>query len=229
MLPEGGRRTAQITATEPERTRIFTWKDDSCDIQFEMLHERTKNRKGRVSTRNWCHVRRARRAGNHQRQAFRFPEEASTATISGCKSSVREITGNKSARAQTIATVSRKTRARGFRRDTSQRNRQSHSAASVMISHNKLRIVSVIALQSRMPPGQHANAALGRTKINRCKVYNDGCRHAIGAASGVERVYGSDRSGRSPLLVAHLGQEKSHGRRVVQDAGRPSLVCRGER
>jgi hypothetical protein len=40
------------------------------------------------------------------RQAFRFPEAASTATVSGCKSSVREMTGNRSARTQTMATAS---------------------------------------------------------------------------------------------------------------------------
>ncbi len=42
------------------------------------------------------------------RQAFRLPEAESSATVSGCRSSVREITGNRSAKTQTIATDSRR-------------------------------------------------------------------------------------------------------------------------
>lgn len=40
------------------------------------------------------------------RQALRLPEAASTATVSGCKSSVREITGNRRATTQSMATAS---------------------------------------------------------------------------------------------------------------------------
>ena len=62
------------------------------------------------------------------RQAFRLPEAASTAMISGCKSSVREITGNRRARAQTIATASIFVLCRGSRRDKVQRYRHSQTA-----------------------------------------------------------------------------------------------------
>jgi hypothetical protein len=88
------------------------------------------------------------------RQAFRFPDDASTATISGCKSSVREITGNNSASVHPIATDSRKTRARGFGRDTSQRKRQIQRAASARTSQSKLRSVSIALARSRIPSGK---------------------------------------------------------------------------
>jgi hypothetical protein len=77
------------------------------------------------------------------RQAFRLPEAASTATVSGCRSSVREITGNRSARTQTMATASILVLCLGFCRDTVQRNRHSQIAATVMASQTRLRIVSI--------------------------------------------------------------------------------------
>ena len=40
------------------------------------------------------------------RQALRLPEAASTATVSGCRSSVREMTGNRRAKKQTMAAAS---------------------------------------------------------------------------------------------------------------------------
>lgn len=40
------------------------------------------------------------------RHAFRLPEAASTTAVSGCRSSVREMTGNRRARKQTMAAAS---------------------------------------------------------------------------------------------------------------------------
>jgi hypothetical protein len=77
------------------------------------------------------------------RQAFRLPEAASTATVSGCRSSVREMTGNRRDRTQTIATASILVLCRGSRRDTVQRNRHSQIAATVTASQTRLRIVSI--------------------------------------------------------------------------------------
>jgi hypothetical protein len=77
------------------------------------------------------------------RQAFRLPEAASTATVSGCRSSVREMTGNRRARTQTIATASILVLCLGLRRDTVQRNRHSHIAATVTASQARLRVVSI--------------------------------------------------------------------------------------
>lgn len=77
------------------------------------------------------------------KQAFRLPEAASTATVSGCKSSVREMTGKRSARTQTMATASILVLWLGFRRDAAQRNRQSQIAATVTASQTRLRIVSI--------------------------------------------------------------------------------------
>jgi hypothetical protein len=88
------------------------------------------------------------------RQAFRFPDDASTATISGCKSSVREITGNNSASVHPIAIDSRKTRARGFGRDASQRKRHIHRAASARSSQSKLSSVSIVPARSKVPSGK---------------------------------------------------------------------------
>ena len=97
--------------------------------------------------------------------AFRFPDEASTATISGCKSSVSEITGNKTAKAHPIATTSRKTRARGFRRDTSHRKRHSQRAAKVTINQSKLRNVSIVLQRSLIPSGAESQRQpLGRVR-----------------------------------------------------------------
>ena len=78
-----------------------------------------------------------------RRQAFRLPEAASTATVSGCRSSVREMTGKRSARTQTMATASILVLCRGFRRDTIQRNRHSQMAATVIASQTRLRKVSI--------------------------------------------------------------------------------------
>ena len=77
------------------------------------------------------------------RQAFRLPEAASTATVSGCKSSVSEMTGNRSANTQTMATASILVLCVGFRRDVAQRHRHSQIAATVTASHTRLRIVSI--------------------------------------------------------------------------------------
>jgi hypothetical protein len=77
------------------------------------------------------------------RQAFRLPEAASTATISGCKSSVREMTGNRRARKQTIETASILVLCLGFCRETVQRNRHRQTAATVTTSQTRLRIVSI--------------------------------------------------------------------------------------
>jgi hypothetical protein len=77
------------------------------------------------------------------RHAFRLPEAASTATVSGCRSSVREMTGNRRARTQTMATASIFVLCLGFRRDAVQRNRQSQTAATVTTSQTRLRKVSI--------------------------------------------------------------------------------------
>jgi hypothetical protein len=77
------------------------------------------------------------------RHAFRLPEAASTATVSGCRSSVREMTGNRRAKAQTMATASILVLCLGFRRDVVQRNRHSQTATTVTTSHTRLRKVSI--------------------------------------------------------------------------------------
>lgn len=77
------------------------------------------------------------------RHAFRLPEAASITRISGCRSSVREMTGNRRARTQTMATASILLLCLGFCRDTVQRNRHSQIAAKVMASQIRLRIVSI--------------------------------------------------------------------------------------
>jgi hypothetical protein len=159
------------------------------------------------------------------RQQFRFPEEASTATISGCKSSVREITGNKSARAQTIATVSRKTRARGFRRDTNQRKRQSQRAASVTINQSKLRIVSIIPARSRIPSG----AAWQRQPLGREPHSTDAKFTTMDAAMQfvprrcVQSIRTSFRGGAMPPLAPHRVRKTSHRRRACPRT--TALVC----
>jgi len=79
------------------------------------------------------------------RQALRLPEAASTATVSGCRSSVREMTGNRSARMQTMATASILVLCLGFRRETVQRNRHSHIAATVTASQTRLSSVSIVS------------------------------------------------------------------------------------
>ena len=77
------------------------------------------------------------------RQAFRLPDAASTAMVSGCKSSVREMTGNSSARMQTIAAASIVVLWRGFLRETIHRNRHSQTAARVIASQTRFRKVSI--------------------------------------------------------------------------------------
>ena len=77
------------------------------------------------------------------RHAFRLPEAASTATVSGCRSSVREMTGNRRARTQTMATASVLELCLGFRRDPIQWNRHSQIAATVTASQTRLRKVSI--------------------------------------------------------------------------------------
>jgi hypothetical protein len=77
------------------------------------------------------------------RQAFRFPEAASTATVSGCRSSVREMTGNRRARRQTMATASILLLCLGFCREPAQRNRHSQTEATVTASQTRLRSVSI--------------------------------------------------------------------------------------
>jgi hypothetical protein len=77
------------------------------------------------------------------RHAFRLPEAASTATVSGCRSSVREMTGNRRARTQTMATASIRVLCLGFRRDVVQRNCHSQIAATVTASQTRLRKVSI--------------------------------------------------------------------------------------
>jgi hypothetical protein len=79
------------------------------------------------------------------RQAFRLPEAASTATISGCRSSVSEMTGNRRARTQTIATASILVLCLGYCLDTVQRNLHSQIAATVTASQTRLRIVSIVS------------------------------------------------------------------------------------
>lgn len=73
----------------------------------------------------------------------RLPEALSTTAVSGCRSSVREMTGNRSARAQIIAPTSMVMLFRGFRRDTDQRNRHSQIVASVIPSQTRFRLVSI--------------------------------------------------------------------------------------
>src|ERR1700733_1154234 len=77
------------------------------------------------------------------RQAFRLPDAASTATVSGCKSSVSEMTGKRSASTQTIATASNLAPCPGEGRDAAQRNRHSQRAARVTTSQIRLRIDSI--------------------------------------------------------------------------------------
>ena len=77
------------------------------------------------------------------RHAFRLPEDASTATVSGCRSSVREMTGKRSAKTQTIAIDSIRKLCLRFSRDTLQRNRHSQTAAMVTATQMRLRIVSI--------------------------------------------------------------------------------------
>ena len=83
------------------------------------------------------------------RHALRLPEDASTATVSGCRSSVREMTGNRSSNTQTIATDSIRMLCRRFSRDTLQRNRHSQTAAMVTATQMRLRVVSIILLPTQ--------------------------------------------------------------------------------
>jgi hypothetical protein len=78
-----------------------------------------------------------------RRHAFRLPEAASTTRISGCRSSVREMTGNRSATKHTMATASILLLCLGFCRDTVQRNRHSQITARVTASQTRLRRVSM--------------------------------------------------------------------------------------
>jgi hypothetical protein len=78
------------------------------------------------------------------RHAFRLPEAASTATVSGCRSSVREMTGNRRASTQTIAIDCIRMLCLGFSRDTLQRNRHSQTAAMVTSSQIRLSVVSIV-------------------------------------------------------------------------------------
>jgi hypothetical protein len=77
------------------------------------------------------------------RHAFRLPEAASTTRISGCRSSVREMTGNRRATKQTMATASILLLCLGFCRDTVQRNRHSQITARVTANQTRLRRVSM--------------------------------------------------------------------------------------
>lgn len=77
------------------------------------------------------------------RQAFRLPEAASTTTISGCRSSVSDMTGKKMARTQTIATDSIFLPCFDSIREPLQRNRHTQKAATVMASQIRLRSVSI--------------------------------------------------------------------------------------
>jgi hypothetical protein len=66
MLQDGRRRAAQVIAAEGERTEILSWKDDSCDAQFDMRERRRENRECRVSTRHLRRRGRAHRACHHE-------------------------------------------------------------------------------------------------------------------------------------------------------------------
>lgn len=77
------------------------------------------------------------------KQAFRLPEAASTAIVSGCRSSVRDITGNRRARTQTMAAASILVLCDGLCLEAAQRHRHSHIAATVTASQTRLRIVSI--------------------------------------------------------------------------------------
>src|ERR1035437_3819403 len=77
------------------------------------------------------------------KQCIRLLETVSAGTISGCKSSVSEITGNNRASRQTMAIVSCRTLRCESWREAAQRNRHIQSAASVTPSQTRLRIVSI--------------------------------------------------------------------------------------
>jgi hypothetical protein len=55
------------------------------------------------------------------------------------------MTGNRSARMQTMATASILVLCLGFRRETVQRNRHSHIAATVTASQTRLSSVSIVS------------------------------------------------------------------------------------
>lgn len=100
-----------------------------------------------AATRGWCERDEARPPcvfAWPRRQRFRLLETESTGMTCGCRSSVNEMTGNNSARTQTMAIASVRKLTRGLRRETLQRKRQIQSAPSAIPNHNRLRMASIV-------------------------------------------------------------------------------------
>ncbi len=139
---EGGERPEVLVESKG------MWKYSAGRTIPSPLNFKCPNGEGRTANVEWVPCAGvacgARAALAIRRQLFRFPEAASMATISGCRSSVREIAGSRSDTTQPMATASTKTRARGFCRDASQRKRQTERAASATISHIRLRRFSIV-------------------------------------------------------------------------------------
>src|SRR5271169_2663383 len=138
---EGGERPRELLAKEPgscnlARVQISAFAKLTAAKGLEIIPIARCAPELKVAVQTWGALAAIR-------HAFRLPEAASTATVSGCKSSVREMTGNRRARAQTMATASILVLYLRFRRDTVQRNRHSQIAATVTASQTRLRIVSM--------------------------------------------------------------------------------------
>jgi hypothetical protein len=93
-----------------------------------------------------------------RRDEFFLPPTESTTMISGCRSSVREITGNSKDMKQMSATACNLMVCCASRRDAAQRNRHSQMTANATASQVRLRIVSIISRWS--PTLAHASLAL---------------------------------------------------------------------
>jgi len=149
---EGGDRPAELLAKEPgpyglERGIISAIDKLTPSNCLEMTPTANRVPEFTVAARRWGALAAIR-------HAFRLPEAASTAKISGCRSSVREITGNRRARTQTIATASILVLCLGFRRDKVQRYRHSQTAATETASQTRLRKVSTIGSRQCHPQGR---------------------------------------------------------------------------
>lgn len=140
---EGGARPREVLAEETgsltlARSRISSTAEPTLADGLGMIPNVQCALEPRVEAPTWG-------ALIASRHAFRLPEAASTTRISGCRSSVREMTGNRSARTQTMATASILLVCVGFCRDTVQRNRHSQITARVIASQTRLRRVSMIS------------------------------------------------------------------------------------
>jgi hypothetical protein len=138
---EGGERPRELLAKEPgsynlARVEISAIVKLNAAKGLEVIPSAMCAPELSVAARTWGALAAIR-------HAFRLPDAASTATVSGCRSSVSEMTGNRRARTQTMATASIRVLCLGFRRDAVQRNRQSQIAAMVTASQTRLRKVSI--------------------------------------------------------------------------------------